>query len=216
MQLHPRSGPRFRERWPLLSIVIAVSACGADSSAQTHAESNAPAASAAVAAADSANAHNRRVEAFRATVPPEQRTDRLDTAAPASREGLVRALVRAVETQDTALIRRLVINRGEFIALYYPSSLYAQKPYLQDPAFVWFQFQENSIKGITRLVTRYGGRELGYRGHDCREEPLMQGANRLWQHCVLDWAQQPNHLRVFGSMIERDGRFKFVSYANDL
>lgn len=216
MPLPLRSGRRFGERWPLLSIVIAVSACSADGSAQSHAESNAAVSPATVAAADSADAHDRRVQAFRATVPTEQRTDGFDAAAPVSREALVRALVRAVETHDTTLLRRLVINRGEFIDLYYPSSLYAKKPYLQDPAFVWFQFQENSIKGITRLVTRYGGRELGYRGHDCQAEPLLQGANRLWQHCVIDWAQQPNHLRVFGSIIERAGRFKFVSYANDL
>lgn len=101
-------------------------------------------------------------------------------------------------------------------SIYYPHSIYVRPPYKQSPAFVWFQFQENSVKGITRLVTRYGGRDPGYRSHACQPQPKQQGASLLWEQCRVTWSQNASPISLFGSIIEHEGHFKFVSYANDL
>ncbi|HEX8672260.1 MAG TPA: hypothetical protein VF710_10235, partial [Longimicrobium sp.] len=60
-----------------------------------------------------------------------------------SRGELVRRFVRAVETQDTAELRTLLMNRGEFVYLYFPTSRFARPPLRTDPALLWFQMQMN-------------------------------------------------------------------------
>ncbi len=156
----------------------------------------------------------------------------LEAGAP-SREELVRRFVDALEAGDTLAITALAISRAEFAYLYYPSSQYARDPYRMSPALLWFMIGENSHKGSTRAVRRYGGRPLGYTGHRCDPEPRREGENLLWTGCVLLGAtpleaRQPGAtslgaapaaeagVRLFGSIVERQGRFKFVSFANPL
>lgn len=134
-----------------------------------------------------------------------------------SREGLVRKFVGAVARSDTATIRRLVLDRAEFAYLYYPSSPYAARPYSQPPGLLWLQIQLNSEKGIVRVLRRYGGHRLSHATHECPAAPLRQGENRLWQACSMRLSVDgvTTGKRLFGTIVERDGRFKFVSYAND-
>jgi hypothetical protein len=142
----------------------------------------------------------------------------LSEASP-SRDALIRRFVRAVESSDTTAIRAMVLNRAEFAYLYYPPSSFARRPYLTSPALLWFLTQQNSEKGITRLLRRYGGRPLGFVGFECEPEPSQQGENKLWQACAVRFTNAAGDTltrRLFGAIIERAGRYKFVSYANDL
>jgi hypothetical protein len=134
-----------------------------------------------------------------------------------TREALVRRFVRAVEQRDTAAVRAMVLSRAEFAYLYYPDSPFTRQPHEQMAGLVWFLTQSNSSKGITRAFDRLGGQPLGYRGHQCNVRPKRQGPNQLWENCVvrLGHGNSDAELRLFGSIIERDGRLKFVSYAND-
>lgn len=144
--------------------------------------------------------------------------ERLEHSAP-SRDELVNRLIGAIERTDSAEIGRLMISAAEFLDLFYPDSPYARPPFRQNPAFVWFQIGQNSEKGIGRAVQRYGGRPANFSGYDCDPEPEIQGTNRLWNGCRVHWkptADAAGTLRLFGTIIEREGRYKFVSYANDL
>ena len=135
-----------------------------------------------------------------------------------SRAGLVRAFLRAVERSDTATIRRLVLGSAEFAYLYYPSSPLAAPPYSQPPGLLWMQIQLNSEKGIVRVLRRYGGHALSYGSHRCAAPRSRPGENRLWEGCTLRLAVDGGNMaekRLFGTILERGGRFKFVSYAND-
>lgn len=133
-----------------------------------------------------------------------------------SRDELVRDFVRALEQHDSASLRAMVLTAGEFIDLYYPTSMYAQPPYRQSPELRWFLMQENSNKGIGRLLQRYGGRPTGFQGYDCAATVQIEGQNHIHDRCTVAWSQRPTTLRAFSTIIERDGRFKFMSYANDL
>lgn len=136
-----------------------------------------------------------------------------------SREELVRHFLGALERQDTVAINAMVLSRGEFAYLYYPSTPYVRPPYEMGPSLLWFIGQERGHKGIVRALRRYGGRPLGYLGHRCDPEPRREGENLLWSGCTLQFAQAPGdtgEVRLFGSIVERDARFKFVSYANPL
>ncbi len=141
----------------------------------------------------------------------------LSEASP-SRDSLVRRFVRAVEANDSASIRSMVLTRAEFAYLYFPTTQYTSKPYEMEPALLWFLTQQNSEKGIKRMIRRFGGKELSYDRHTCEAEPTVEGANRLWQRCeVIARAIAPDGsaLRLFGTILERDGQFKFISYTNE-
>ena len=134
-----------------------------------------------------------------------------------TREALVRSFIRAVEQRDTAAIRSMTLSRAEFAYLYYLDSPFTKEPHKQMIGPVWFLTQANSSKGITRVFDRLGGRELGYLSHRCDSNPRTQGANLVWESCTVRLSQVAggSELRLFGSIVERGGRVKFVSYAND-
>jgi hypothetical protein len=134
-----------------------------------------------------------------------------------SLEQLVSEYLTALETRDAGALNKLVLSPGEFIELYYPHSQYTRPPYRQSPAFVWFLFEQNSNKGMTRALNRFGGRSLGHTGSECKPRE-QQEKNRFWE-CALRLGRGTTDtasVRLFGTIIERAGRFKFVSYASDL
>jgi hypothetical protein len=131
------------------------------------------------------------------------------------RDELVRAFIRAVEENDTGALRAMVIDAAEFIALYYPISRYTREPYRQSPGFVWFQFEQHSQQGLTRVLDRFGGSSTGFAGYDCAAEPGRHGNTVLWENCRIRWRLHDRPVRLFGTIIEVDGNFKFVSYTND-
>jgi hypothetical protein len=141
------------------------------------------------------------------------------------RERLVRRFARAVERADTAALRAMVVSRAEFAWLYYPTSPYTRRPTRQNAALAWELLLMDSQKGVTRLLDRYGGRPLHLVGHTCAPEPQTQSDRtaavpvRFWYDCTLRLAPpgaDTTEIRLFGPIMERDGRFKLFSYSNDL
>jgi hypothetical protein len=135
--------------------------------------------------------------------------------APRSRDELVDRFARAVRDSSAADIAALRLDVSEFAFLYFPESRFAQPPLAQPPQTSWLLIEQNGLKGETRLLRRYGGRTLDIRSTECEEEPVVEGSNRLWELCRLVLASGAS-VRLFGSIIERDGRYRFVSMANEL
>ncbi len=136
-------------------------------------------------------------------------------------ESLGSRFATAVLAADTAELGRMVLSRSEFAYLYFPTSPFSRPPMRQDPAVTWFLIQQNSVKGITRVLRRFGGEAdaFTYRGIECPEPADVQGDNRIRSGCVLRvrWPDgTEERVGWFGSIIERDGRFKLMSYSNDL
>lgn len=157
------------------------------------------------------------IRRFKAARPGNEVTQ-LGQAA-SSRDQLVSEMISAIENKDSTQLRARLIDDREFIDLYYPTSFYARQPYKQSPELLWFLMQQNSTKGMRRALERFGGKPLHYSGYECTDSVVVEGENRIWQECRVRWAPAPgvqSPYRLFGSIIERAGRFKFVSYANDL
>ncbi len=136
----------------------------------------------------------------------------------ASREALLARFARAVEARDTAALRAMSLSRREFAYLYYPESPLSRPPYEEPPALLWFRMAESSEQGMARLLRRYGGRQMQLVAHPCAGAPERQGASTLWERCRVRHVRAPGDTvteRLFGSIIERGGRYKFVGYAND-
>ena len=137
-----------------------------------------------------------------------ERPSGLVNAAP-TRDALVARYVRALEQSDTAALAGLAINRAEFAYLYYPTNPEAQPPYDLSPELMWFLMQEGSRKGLLRALEQTRRPLSANRLHVQRPaEP--PGRDAAWTSCLV---QQE---RLFGPILERDGRFKFVSFANKL
>jgi hypothetical protein len=130
-----------------------------------------------------------------------------------SREALVRRFIAALSANDSSALRKMLLTAREFADLVYPESPYTHPPYRQSPALVWNQIRNPSSSGLTRLLRRIGGTRLEYVNHSC-DHPERQGRNVIWADCTVRLADTTPK-RLFGSIIERDGRFKFVSYTND-
>jgi hypothetical protein len=158
----------------------------------------------------------RAMESFRATVNGAL-PDRLAGAAP-SMDELVARFIDAVERADTAALIAMTMNRGEFIALHYPRSIYVRPPYELLPEDVWFLSRAQTEKGLTRLLRRYGGQPFGFVRYDCPPPVRREGPDLWWSGCTITRAsgEEEHTMRWFGPIWERDGVFKFGGYANDL
>ena len=135
-----------------------------------------------------------------------------------SKSALIGGFVAALAASDTAALARMALTRGEFAYLTYPSSPYTRPPYRQSPEIVWLLLGTEHDKGLTRLLRRLGGQKLGYLGHRCDVKPLREGRNRIWRGCVSRVRLATGdtlEARLFGAIVERDGQFKFASYATD-
>jgi hypothetical protein len=136
-----------------------------------------------------------------------------------SRDALVARIAAALEAEDTAALAGLVIDAAEFIDLYYPHSMFTTAPHELSPALVWMLFTQNGQKGLGRALRQFGGR-LDYAGYECPGPARQEGPNRIWEGCVVLRATAdeagPARLVLFGSIMERDGEFKLLSWSNDL
>lgn len=135
-----------------------------------------------------------------------------------SRDALVRRFMNALAAGDSTDLRAMLLNAREFADLVYPESPYTHPPYRQSPALVWNQIQNPSTSGFTRLVRRLGNQPLRYVDHKCDAKPDDQGKNLIWTNCFVR-VRSPDGTttthRLFGSILQRDGNFKMVSYANE-
>ncbi len=144
--------------------------------------------------------------------------DSLTGGAP-TRDALVRGFVRALETKDTTALRAMVLTQGEFAWLYYDTSPQSLPPYNLAPGLMWFLLEGNGSKGLARALGEYGGNPLRYIGYTCDEQTSAEGENLVTGPCSVrriaphgDTVQ----MRLFGLLLERRGRWKFVNYSNKL
>lgn len=199
----------MRRGWsliPALLTVLALTGCEPGSAI--------PAAAAATprGVVDSAHAPAEALRRFRAGLPVSTRLAGGDSA----RDALVHRFADAVERSDTAALRTMMMSRAEFAYLYYAVSPSAEPPTRQPPDLVWFLHVQNSQKGISRVLQRFGGATFDVRGYHCAA-PRRAGANTVWDDCQLRMATGAGSIerRMFGGIIERAGHYKIFSYAND-
>jgi|ERR1043166_8716948 hypothetical protein len=136
-----------------------------------------------------------------------------------SREALAREFLSAVSLRDTTRLTGLMISRAEFAWLVFPQHIYSRPPYELDPALHWLQIQARTQKGFTRTLNRLANHPLTFLSMHCQRDTvqLAIGRTRLWSDCRLHYRDGENEQvrRLFGSIVERNGRFKLFSLAND-
>ena len=142
------------------------------------------------------------------------------TGGATSRNALARRFLAAVSARDTAALAALAVSRAEFAWLVFPDHIYASPPYELDPEIFWMQLTAESAKGAHRTLERYGGARLVLLSLSCQHDPrqIRAGPVRIWSECELRYRARDSVLtgRLFGSIVERDGRMKLLSFANGM
>jgi hypothetical protein len=136
-----------------------------------------------------------------------------------SRDELVERFLVALERGDSTAFAPLLLSRAEFAYLYYPHTVYTRPPYELSPGLLWFQMENLTSRGLTRMLRAFGGRALNTDGYVCEEPPSSEGPGQVWSGCrivLTPPSGEQTTVRLFGSILERGGRFKFVTYSTDL
>lgn len=195
-------------RFPLALLALLAAACGAGDAAPTPA-------STAGGNYTPDSTRQAELDRFRAGLPEVHEL----TGGADSREALVQDFLAAAEARDTTRLEALVLSRAEFAWLYYPTAQQALPPYDLDPETLWLLTSERGGRGLYKAMEALGGRSLPYVGHSCDPGTSREGKNTVHGPCLVRLVQAPGDTvatRLFGLVLERGGRWKFVSYSNKL
>ena len=146
-----------------------------------------------------------------------ERPEALEGGA-ASRSELVRLFAAALRRSDTAALRDLLVSRAEFGHFVFPESPFTRPPYRTKPIVIWTQLLGESTSGLERLLKNVAGDSSRISQLACDEAAERQGANRYWRDCTVVLESPRGNARrmhLFGHVMERGGRFKFLSYGTD-
>lgn len=194
------------------ALLVIMLACAKADSQRDHVDSVA----ASGGTVDSAHSSAERLRRFRVTV--ADHPDTLRRASP-TLDHLVQRWAAAVQDRDTAALNAMVLDRAEFAWLFYPSTRLAQPPYEMPPALLWEQVLANSDDGAKKTLQRFGGRPLVVRSVRCPAPVDTEGTNLVRQGCLVLLRSASDTVpedRYFGTIIERDGRFKLLGFSNKL
>jgi len=157
--------------------------------------------------------------------PPEELLRRfrtgLDTVrvldGPHSRDSLVSRYLEAIRRRDWAALGRLTVSRAEYAYLVYPELTISRPPYRQPPEVAWLLLEAGNGSAIQKLTGKAAER-FAFLGYDCPQPPETQGVLRLHTRCTMRVREdgQARDVRLFGTIIERDGRWKFLALEGDL
>ena len=153
---------------------------------------------------------------FRVDVP--ERPDSLRDGG-TSIDALVRRWGRAVAGSDTTALNAMTLTRSEFAWIYYPGSKLSKPPYEAPPQLLWAQILANSDGGARQLIQRFGGSRFDVLSVSCPPASDTTVSSRVYTDCrvrvrVADGVVPED--RLFGSIVEHQGRFKFLGYTNSL
>lgn len=153
---------------------------------------------------------------FRADV--ADHPDTLRHASP-SIDALAKRLAKAIASRDTAALVAMTIDRAEFAWLYYPGSKLSKPPYEAPPQLLWGQLLASSDEGARKLLDRLGGKKLTIDAVTCPTPSDTTEVSVVYSECHVRarvaGAKAADN-RLFGSIVEHQGRFKFLGYANSL
>jgi hypothetical protein len=136
-----------------------------------------------------------------------------------SRDSLVAGFLSALGSRDTLALTSMAVTRSEFAYLYYPTTPQRRPPYELEPGLMWHLLLQRSDRGLRRSLAAHGGQRLLLLSYDCGTEVSREGDNTIAGPCVMQVRDERGRtlsLRLVGQIIERGGRYKFLSYANKL
>lgn len=135
-----------------------------------------------------------------------------------SPEAAAREALALIEAGDAGRLSRLALSEAEFRAAVYPR-LPASRPERNTSAeFVWDRLHQRSRSALAYTLERYRGRRYEVVAVDFVGETTDYGPFQVHRETVLT-VETPDGgrgtLRIFGSILEQEGRYKIFSFVTD-
>ncbi|MCL4848942.1 MAG: hypothetical protein KJ066_20510 [Acidobacteria bacterium] len=135
-----------------------------------------------------------------------------------SPEALAREVLKLVEFRDTHRLGQLALSEREFADLVWPE-LPASRPERNLPLdYVWTDLRTKSRAHLGRIAEQFGGRRYELVGVSFRGETTTYrsyAVHRKAELIVRAADGNEDRLRLFGSVLERGGRYKLFSFVVD-
>ena len=135
-----------------------------------------------------------------------------------SAAALVEDVLTALEKRDAAGLRELALDEAEFRDAIWPELPAARPERNLTADYVWREQRTKSEAGLQAVLADYGGRplklvRLEVRGATTQHRTFL--VRRDPAVVVRGMGDAEQTLRLFGSIVERDGGFKIFSYNVD-
>jgi hypothetical protein len=133
-------------------------------------------------------------------------------------DALAQDLLAALERKDRQRLRELAVSDREFFDIVWPELPAARPERNLSPEYVWAGLRTKSEAGLQRVLAEHGGRSyefvrLTHEGAVTQHRTFV--VRRQAVVVVRDSEGQERSLHLFGSTLERAGRFKVFSYVVD-
>lgn len=135
-----------------------------------------------------------------------------------SSSALASAVLDAIERQDATMLRDLALSEQEFRDHVWPDLPAAQPERNLPISYVWGDLRQKSQAGLASILTKHGGHRYELVG------VRFDGASTRYTTCevhrdtvltVRDERGMQQDLKLFGSSVEQDGRWKVFSFVVD-
>lgn len=128
-------------------------------------------------------------------------------------DDLAQRVLTAIESNDITKLDALRINRDEFKNYLWPEFPASKKNFPFD--FAWDNLNGKTIKGMTRALTDIGGQEYRLVDVAFEENSERYTTFTIYTSAVLNVTDKDGNIKALkfcGSIIERNGEYKFLSY----
>ena len=139
-------------------------------------------------------------------------------AAQASAPELAQAVLAALERRDLTSLRAVALDEQEFRDEVWPELPSARRERNLPFSYVWGELRQKSEAGLAQTLASHGGQHydlIAVRFLDDTTQYKSYLVHRKAELTVKDTAGTQTQLRVFGSVLEKNGRFKVFSYVVD-
>ena len=135
--------------------------------------------------------------------------------AHASPEALARAVLDAVENRDVEALRTLALNKEEFEEHVWPELPAARPERNLTANYVWGDLQQKSNIMLRAMLAAHGGKRYELTGVRFLGETTAYGSFRVHRESELSVKEDggdEQKVQLFGSMMEKAGKYKVFSY----
>jgi hypothetical protein len=138
--------------------------------------------------------------------------------AATSLDELLRTVERALADRDTTRLLDLMVSADEYRTIIYPALPAAHPPIGASFESIWVTHYPDAWRGLKRVLGRYGGRDV--RILAVRFEAADQDHRNFILHetSVVDIevdGRREHGQRLFGSVVDVNGRWKILSYPDE-
>jgi hypothetical protein len=135
-----------------------------------------------------------------------------------SAEALSRAVLTAIEMRDADALHAHALNREEFAEHVWPELPAARPERNLSASFVWGDLNQKSNITLRDTLAAHSGKKYEFRSIRFLGETTQHDSYRVHRESELtvkDADGNERQVRIFGSVIEKGGRYKVFSYVID-